>query len=72
MMLIHKICMALSGFGRPNAVATLAIVSAANDVLSWNDRKHRMLKKIPLPSAIAIVIVGNESSAKTTSAAAKT
>jgi hypothetical protein len=39
--------MALSGDGRRKAVATDSIIKAANDVDSWNDKKLRMLKKIP-------------------------
>lgn len=68
-MLIHRICIALSGVGSPNAVAILAMVNAAKEVLNWNARKQRMLKNIPLPSAMAIVIVRKSSSARITSAA---
>ena len=62
-------CIALSGEGRPNAVATDSIASAANEVLSWKDRKLRMLKKMPLPSATACVRVAKSSSARIMSAA---
>ena len=50
---IHNICIAFSGEGKLNTVATLSIANAANDVLNWNDKKLRMLKKIPFPSATA-------------------
>ena len=66
---IHRICMAFSGDGRPKIVAMHSILSAAKDVLSWNERKFRILKKIPFPPATALTIVPKSSSAKTTSAA---
>ena len=42
-MLIHKICIALSGFGSPKHVAMVSMVNAAKDVDSWKERKLRML-----------------------------
>jgi hypothetical protein len=69
MILIHNICIAFNGVGNPNNVATLAIVKAAKDVLSWKARKQRMLKNIPFLSAMAKQMVEKLSSANTTSAA---
>ena len=48
MILIHKICIAFKGDGKPKAVATLAMVNAAKEVESWKAKKERILKKIPL------------------------
>ena len=42
-MLIHRICIALSGLGRPSAVEMATSVSAATDVVSWKRRKLPML-----------------------------
>ena len=55
-MLIQRICIALSGEENPSPVAILAIVRAAKLVLNWNAKKQRMLKKVPFPSAIAKVM----------------
>ncbi|KAH3670578.1 hypothetical protein OGAPHI_001093 [Ogataea philodendri] len=68
-MLIHRICMAFSGFGRLNKVDTAISDSAATDVDSWNVRKFWMLLKIPLPSLMACKIVEKSSSVSTMSAA---
>ncbi|OLY78695.1 hypothetical protein AYI68_g7248 [Smittium mucronatum] len=38
-ILIHRICMAFKGFGRPNAVDTAISDSAATLVLNWNVKK---------------------------------
>ena len=43
MMLIHRICMALSGEGSPSKLAPATSVSAAMLVLSWKRTKLRML-----------------------------
>lgn len=43
MMLIHRICMALSGFGMPISCDSVISERAAIDVLSWNLTKFRML-----------------------------
>lgn len=40
-------CIALSGDGKLKAVAIDSIIKAANEVDSWNDKKFRMLKKMP-------------------------
>jgi hypothetical protein len=39
--------MAFSGDGSRKAVATDSIIKAANEVDNWNDKKFRMLKKMP-------------------------
>jgi hypothetical protein len=43
MMLIHKICMGLSGLGRPIKLFIATRLKAATDVLSWKDKKFLML-----------------------------
>lgn len=43
MMLIHRICMALSGQSRPMMVASATMVSAATLVESWKVMKFLML-----------------------------
>lgn len=43
MMLIHSICMALSGLAMPISVASAISDKAAMDVLNWNRTKLRML-----------------------------
>jgi hypothetical protein len=42
MMLIHRICIALRGDGRPHMLAIATSVSAAMDVLNWKRTKLRM------------------------------
>lgn len=43
MMLIHRICIAFSGFGMPINVERAISDRAAIDVLNWNRTKFRML-----------------------------
>jgi hypothetical protein len=69
MILIQRICIAFRGDGSLQAVAIDSIDNAAKEVLNWKARKFRILKNIPLPSAIACVIVVKSSSARTISAA---
>lgn len=47
MTLIHRICIALSGFGSPRAVERVMRESADTAVESWNTRKFWMLRKMP-------------------------
>jgi len=72
MMLIHNICIGLSGLSVPMSVDTEIRESAAMLVLSWNLRKFLMLMKIDLPSSIADNIVEKSSSRRITSAASYT
>jgi hypothetical protein len=68
-LLIHRICMALSGLRQPPRLLNITSPSAAALVLSWKVRKFWMLWKMPLPSSMALRMVLKSSSVRIMSAA---